>query len=736
MKRQTVPSLHLTALIVTALIVAGCGGGNGTVGPTNPASGNGNPGGSTPPAPNDPATALFQPLQGVLPYPTDLYFSGSTDGTLNIQPANALMPLQSSVNQLDGFSTNGVIRTRFASPLAASSLTATSVYVAQVVVDSATKATVGFTRKLVLGTDPATADFSVGLATDAGVGNTIVEIKPLKPLVPSAGPTATNVGYLVVLTNGITTSGGTPAVADTDYAAFKTALPTCATITNTSLNGICKLTGAQLQLAAQALQINPANVVLSFSFSTQNTRDTMTVLSSPQITTAQTITVANTGATTAALNAFLPPNSPQFPGHANLYKGIFQIPYYSSRPTQSAPTAPLTSTWLGKASALDPNSKFLTRFNPVPVATETISIPVFVTVPNAASNGHGAKPAGGWPVVIFQHGLTRNRLDAGGIADSFADADMDPSTPAIDGTGYVVVAIDLPLHGLAGATSAALATNPFYDAANERTFNLDLVNNSTRASGPDGIIDGSGIHFVNVPNPLVTRDNLRQAAVDLLALTRSLPNLDLDGDGTGDIDPTRIHFIGHSLGGIVGGVFLGTAGASEVRTSELANPGGGVAQTIFDSPAFGPSIKAGLSAQGIAEGSTIYAQFIRDAQTAVDAGDPSNYIMTAANARPLLVFQVVGGGTLPSGAASPPDQVVVPSATQRLVDAAGLPRIFTPGANAVSRGYVNFLFGEHGSIIDPRASAATTVEMQRESIVFASSLGTTVFIGSSGVVQP
>ncbi|MEJ1960545.1 MAG: hypothetical protein WDO56_02915 [Gammaproteobacteria bacterium] len=49
-----------------------------------------------------------------------------------------------------------------------------------------------------------------------------------------------------------------------------------------------------------------------------------------------------------------------------------------------------------------------------------------------------------------------------------------------------VVSIDLPLHGIGGATAAA---NPFYDAANERSFNLDLVNNDTLASGPDGKID-------------------------------------------------------------------------------------------------------------------------------------------------------------------------------------------------------------------------------------------------------
>jgi hypothetical protein len=54
----------------------------------------------------------------------------------------------------------------------------------------------------------------------------------------------------------------------------------------------------------------------------------------------------------------------------------------------------------------------------------------------------------------------------------------------------------------------------------------------------------------------------------------------------------------------------------------------------------------------------------------------------------------------------------------------------------VSDAYVNFLFGDHGSIIDPRSSLATTVEMQTESISFALSLGTAVQIGNTGVVQP
>jgi hypothetical protein len=119
----------------------------------------------------------------------------------------------------------------------------------------------------------------------------------------------------------------------------------------------------------------------------------------------------------------------------------------------------------------------------------------------------------------------------------------------------------------------------------------------------------------------------------------------------------------------------------------------------------------------------------------VDAGDPVNYIASAASARPLLLLQVVGGGTLPDGTKSPPDQVVVNSATQRLIDAANIPRVFAAGPNPGPLGYVNFIFGTHGSIIDPTASLAVTTEMQRESIAFASTLGTVILVSDTAVVQ-
>ncbi len=395
------------------------------------------------------------------------------------------------------------------------------------------------------------------------------------------------------------------------------------------------------------------------------------------------------------------------------------MPYYLNR------ASPLNGTWLGGPSQLDASSRFLTRFNPVPIATESLTIPILVTVPNAASASGATRPTAGWPVVIFQHGITGDRSQMLAIADAFADA------------GFVVVAIDQPLHGLTSTANPLYArpANPLYGGtapagatSYERTFDLDLVNNTTGAAGPDGVIDPSGTHFINLASLLTSRDNLRQAATDLLTLTRAVPNLDFNGDGIADINPARIHFVGHSLGGIVGTVYAGLPSA--VRTVSGAMPGGGIAELLRNSVSFGPRITAGLVAQGLTPGTTLFDQFFRDAQTAADSGDPLNYITAAVALRPYHLIQIVGGGAVL------PDQVVPNAATQRLIIAAGLAKVSTAGPNAVSRGYVNFIAGDHGSILSPAASLAALIEIQRQVVTFAVTDGATILISNPAVIQP
>jgi len=695
-------------IAASALALGGCANTNSDgstpdVGPTDTTSGNGNPAGGAAVG-GTAARALFAPLSGILPYPTDLYFSGTTDGTLNI-PANPFLPNAAALNQLDGYSTTAPISIRFSTGLDPATLTAANIRVVQVTIDNATKATTGVVRPLVLGTD-----FSAELASDAGANGTLLQLKPLRPLLASTG--TTNNGYLVLLTNGLRDSSGASVAPDTDYAAFKAALPSCAAVTNATLNGVCRLTGAHLQIAG-ALGVPAANVVLSFSFSTQNTRDTMTVVASQVAAAAPRPIVARpTGLTTRQVSAALL-------GKANVLAGTLQVPYYSSR------SAPLSGTWLGNASPLDASSRFLTRFNPVPVATETLTIPLLVTVPNATALAGATPPPGGWPVVIFQHGITGDRTQMLAIADAFADA------------GFVVVAIDQPLHGLPSTANPLYArpANPLYGGtapagatSYERTFDLDLVNNTTGATGPDGVVDPSGTHFINLVSLLTSRDNLRQAAADLLVLTRAVPTLDLTGDGAADINGARIHFVGHSLGGIVGTVYAGLPSA--MRTASVAMPGGGIAQLLRESGSFGPRITAGLQAQGLTPGTTLFDQFFRDAQTAVDSGDPLNYVTAAVALRPYHLIQVVGGGAVL------PDQVVPNSATQRLITAAALPKVATAGANAVSRGYVNFIAGDHGSILSPAGGLAPLVGIQQQVVTFAASDGATIRIQNPAVIQP
>ena len=213
--------LMRAACLAMALFISACSGGNGTVRTSAAASVAGAPTAHAV-LPQTRTAALFQPLQGILPYPTDLYFAGSTDGTLNIQPENALAhfglahsgrghpglrPGQAAINALDGFSTTAVIRARFGGALNPASFNAQSVIVLQVTIDNVTKATTGVVQPLVFG-----IDYTVGLGTESGAGSTILEIRPTHPLVPSSG--ATNNGYLVFLTKAITDANGHATTAD------------------------------------------------------------------------------------------------------------------------------------------------------------------------------------------------------------------------------------------------------------------------------------------------------------------------------------------------------------------------------------------------------------------------------------------------------------------------------------------------------------------------------------------
>src|SRR5690348_5788686 len=79
------------------------------------------------PNPNAGFQARFSPLIGIMPFPNDLYFNGSTTGTLNIpvlDPTQAANAPTLAMNHLDGFGTQSVINAYFTAALDKTSLNA------------------------------------------------------------------------------------------------------------------------------------------------------------------------------------------------------------------------------------------------------------------------------------------------------------------------------------------------------------------------------------------------------------------------------------------------------------------------------------------------------------------------------------------------------------------------------------------------------------------------------------
>ena len=734
-------TLITAGVAVSALLFAGCGtGGYGTVtGQADTTTFNGNPTGSIPPAQKSASTALFQVSAGVLPYPYDVYFAGSSAGTLNIQPLNALWPAQSALNGLDGFSTTAPIREQFNGPIDTSSLgTPGAVVVVHINTNNLTKAPVSPLQGgtfiplsgCVKGSANCTAamyDYMVGPAAENPV---ILEITPLRPLAASSclpvppattSPCAVAGGgngeaYMVLLTKAITV-GGVPAVPDADYASFQAALASggakCPSITDPQLNAICQLTGAHLALG-QALGINPANVVVSFSFSTQSTLDTLAAAASEA--TPQPIKLNFTGQTTAAFQGL---------GLADVYVGVLTLPYYLSK------TDPDTGYWQASAATSpDKISTFTTRFNPFPVANiKALQVPVLMTVPNAASGS--TKPGSGWPIVVFEHGLTESRTNLFGIADSLARG------------GFIGIAIDLPLHGLTTPFNPAdpstylyaIGTNPLYanlglptSSSIERTFDLKTIN---AAAGLPGL-DPSGSHYVNLASLLTFRDNLRESSVDLVTVAESVATIALPAPATAPyVNPANVHYMGHSQGAIVGGGFLAVMPTQAVLSATLANPGGEFIYLGIESPTFGPEFIPALEKASnglLTPGTTPFANFARDSQTVIDSGDPWNFIALASSLHPIHMIEVVGTTPPPSGCnpQTPPngcpDQVVPNDATDRLIAAGGFTQASPPGVapgTTPLHKVVKFTAGVHASFLLPTASLAATEEMQLEAVSFA-----------------
>ncbi len=635
-----------------------------------------------------------------IPFPNNLLFN---DGSLNIpfDPNDPAAATTMALNALDGFSTVAPMRTTFSSPIDASSLTKTSVQIFQVKLNSV-GAVISTERQLEFN-----KEFAVSVSSlDTHPNQSTLVITPLIPFSAKSH-------FLVMLTDDIKKTTGQSANPSIQYLMLKHTRPLIDNNGASQVNILDNKQAASLeplrplvnaQEAALAGQgIDTSTVVLSWTFSTQSIGKVLQAVRTATTSTSS-INATSIGTTADLLGAG--------PGLADVYIGTLEVPYYLTN-AEANPTDPVTTFWQGAGESN------LTQFNTTPVATGTQTIPLMLCIPKA-----GTAP---WPVVIYQHGITLERSTVLAVADSLASQ------------GFASVAIDLPLHGVDSDA-------PFHTEF-ERTFELDLINNSTGAphttvADADGA-DPSGIHFINLSSLRTSRDNIRQGVADLLALTQALQSMDYDGGGA-DFDNDNLHFLGHSLGGMVGSLFV--ALEPQIKSVVLVAPGGGIAKLLDASARFGPRISAGLGAKGVIKGTAAYESFLGAAQAVLDAGDPLNYAATMTANRSVLLLEIIGDQVIPNNvlADAPAGTIPAPlSGTDPLAIAMGLNKISETTTGENLNVWIRFTEGHHGSVLTPNnaqdepdeTAKIVNATMQTAIVSFFASNGTKITIDDTSIVE-
>lgn len=669
-----------------------------------------------------PVQLMFDPAAGVVPVPSDILFLTSEDGTIDapVDDPSDITDLAVQLNALDGWSPAASFTLTFESGVdAATAVAGESVRMFVVETDTSLVARGGGVTRILSEVDGE--DFDIVAAAEDSTGATL-RVLPTAPLMPATS-------YMVIVTNGVRGANG-EQTAGSDFFINATSLTFIAT-------DVFTIAAKSMVQAAQVWGVNRSSIIFANTFTTQSIGATVEALYDISLGNEQDVidglvaggmldTSAGTATQTSAATATIDAGPiPSTGGLASMYLGGLTVPYFltaASNTTSSGPSydaRPNLEWWRARypyalSSGTDTDLN-LSANNPLPGARSVEEIPMLVSVPVGHTFGSTL------PVVIFQHGITADRSSLFGIADALAAA------------GFAAVAIDLPLHGV--DSTSALFTGYLDGGRRERTFGLDLWNNTTGEVGPDGTIDGSGASFVNLGLPLVSRDNIRQAVSDLFQLTAVIGDIDINGDSTPDLDADQIYFMGHSLGGIIGTIYLSEA--EQVRAACLGMPGGAIPKLLEGSAAFGPVVTAGLMAAGLTPGTAEWESFFTVGQALIDCGDPINYAGLGVNPeRPTYLIEVVGSDT------SFPDLVVPNSVdgaplagTDPLIAALDLDIVTTTTASAGGmRAAVQFNAGGHSSCLEPFTDAAVFTEMQSQIAAFFASAGTAIVITDDSVI--
>ena len=182
----------------------------------------------------------------------------------------------------------------------------------------------------------------------------------------------------------------------------------------------------------------------------------------------------------------------------------------------------------------------------------------------------GTPPPGGWPVAIFGVGSANNKNN-------------QPLEVAATMAAHGVATISINFAGNGLGSLGTLTVNRTTGAP----VTLPAGGRSIDQNHDHTIIEGEGRSAASPWTIISSRDAARQTIADFMQLVRVIEvGMDVDGDGSQDLDPTRIYYFGHSLGGMWGTIFL--AIEPDVRAGAFNSVG-----TPYDNLRLSPTFRAG-----------------------------------------------------------------------------------------------------------------------------------------------
>ncbi|MEH8183502.1 VolA/Pla-1 family phospholipase [Aeromonas allosaccharophila] len=568
----------------------------------------------------DTTSSLDYALSGATGVRPSVLAPRASDGTLKFSTETAdLSNPVSALSTLDGWSTTQPVQlvpatvTGVSVPAPAASEYASAVaplYLLELVLDPVTQRPVGVknNKPLTYGTDFVVSD-----------GGGKLNLVPLKPLNPSSY-------YMIVATDSLKDSRGTPLKAGGDYSNFKSAAG--ATTQEQTINGLISL---QEGLFKAATGITSDRVIFSDWFATQSGADVLlavksaaaSVLKSPSLDAASlwkqdargntslpatyTISSLNGGVdflTQLAAEPFLPQDQKDALSAAfgtgmplngvalltKVYTGTVKLPYFLSTPALAGSwDKAKTQSWHGAIPSLYAIANALKAGD-----TEVIGGLVGAGVDPALLGELIADPSRQSKLLTEASKLIGVTLTSGGKPldaernigrfnplPTLTEVQSVPLRIFAAGSLANVTDVIIYQHGVTSIkeNAYALALGQIGAGATARKSVAVVVIDHPLHGERGYALSGSTDTVTTSENPTpylnlgyltVARDNLKQSVADLLGLRLAVGLANAKGLG-GQLGGAglKVHFLGHSLGAIAGANLL--AVANQTTGSALAD---------------------------------------------------------------------------------------------------------------------------------------------------------------------